>query len=124
MKYFIFFLKFIVILIVTFYTTIFICSKTFGEFGINKTVGWAWDITSLIFPSFYIFIIYISTYITLFLLKVKTNMIFSTLSFLLLGISLFLILSNNSLFFVTFITSLLLFLSNVIYSIYLKFKSE
>lgn len=119
MKYFIFLLKFTVILIVAFYIAMFIDSKTFGEFGINKTVGWAWDLISLIFALFYI---YIATYITLFLLKVKTNLIFSILSIILLVLTLFFTLSNNSMFFITFTTSILFFISNFIYSMYLKFK--
>lgn len=120
MKYLTFLIKFIVLLTVAYCTIIFICSKTFGGFGINKTVGWAWDITSFVLP---LFLIYISTYITLFLLKVKTNMVFSVLSIIFLTLTLLFTLSNNSLFFVSFITSLLLFLSNCIYSIYFKVKS-
>jgi len=41
-----------------------------GEFGINKTVGWAWDLKAFIIP---ISIIYTSTYLTLYILKIKTN---------------------------------------------------
>lgn len=123
MKYFIFFLKFIVILIVTFYTTIFICSKTFGEFGINKTVGWAWDITKFIyFFDLFLFLTYTLIYSILFLLKVRTNTVFTVLSFVF--IILVTVFKESAMISVFYMTSLLIFLSNVIYSIYLKFKSE
>ncbi|GGC90377.1 hypothetical protein GCM10011508_17020 [Flavobacterium lutivivi] len=92
----------------------------FGEFGINKTVGWAWDLTSFIIP---LFVIYISTYLTLYFLKVKMNLIFSILSILFLLITFYLASSNTNLF-VTFTSSLLLFVTNCIYSIYLKFKKS
>ncbi|KGD69152.1 hypothetical protein B0A61_14575 [Flavobacterium aquatile LMG 4008 = ATCC 11947] len=88
-----------------------------GITGINKTVGWAWDITSYIIP---LSIIYFSTYLTLYLLKIKTNLIFSILSIVLLLIC----FKFYSLIFILFISSILLFLSNCIYSIYLKFKKK
>jgi len=87
----------------------------FGEFGINKTVGWAWDLTSFIIP---LSIIYFSIYSTLLILKIKTNMLFSIISILLL---LFSVLFQNYII-VFFFISFLIFLSNVIFSIYLKFK--
>ena len=115
MKYFIFFIKFVFIILISIFIigTIFI--NVTGITGINKTVGWAWDITSYIIP---LSIIYFSTYLTLYFLKVKTNLIFSILSIVLLIVC----FKFYNLIFVLFISSILLFLSNCIYSIYLKFK--
>ena len=86
-----------------------------GITGINKTVGWAWDITKYIIP---LTIIYCSTYLTLYLLKIKPNLIISILSIVLLVVC----FKFYNLIFELFISSILLFLSNCIYSIYLKFK--
>jgi hypothetical protein len=83
--------------------------------GINKTVGWAWDLTSFIIP---LSIIYCSTYLTLYLLKIKPNLIISILSIVLLVVC----FKFYNLIFLLFISSILLFLSNCMYSIYLKFK--
>ncbi len=86
-----------------------------GIIGINKTVGWAWDLSGFIIP---LLIIQISTYLTLYFLKVKTNLIFSILSIVFLVVC----FKMNSFFLISFLSSILLFLSNCIYSIYLKFK--
>jgi hypothetical protein len=86
-----------------------------GISGINKTVGWAWDITKYIIP---LSITYFSTYLTLYLLKIKPNLIISILSIVLLVVC----FKFYNLIFILFISSILLFLSNCIYSIYLKFK--
>lgn len=88
-----------------------------GIIGINKTVGWAWDLTNYIFP---LTIIYFSTYLTLYLLKVKTNLIISILSIVLLIFC----FKFYNLIDILFIISILLFLSNCMYSIYLKFKKK
>lgn len=89
--------------------------KATGITGINKTVGWAWDITSFIIP---LTLIYLSTYLTLYLLKVKTNLILSILSIVLLIFC----FKFYNLIFIFFISSILMFLSNCMFSIYLKFK--
>ena len=86
-----------------------------GITGINKTVGWAWDITSYIIP---LSIIYFSTYLTLYLLKIKPNLFISILSIVLLIVC----FKFFNLIFILFIISILLFLSNCMYSIYFKFK--
>lgn len=117
MKYFIFFIKFVFILLISIFIIGTIAINATGVTGINKTVGWAWDLTSFIFP---LSIIYVSTYLTLYLMKIKSNLIFSILSIVLLLISLFFL--NNSLFIILFIFSFLIFFSNCIYSVYLKFK--
>ena len=86
-----------------------------GVTGINKTVGWAWDLRGFIIP---LSVIYVSTYLTLYILKIKTNSVFSILSVGLLLVC----YKINSLVFILFLTSLLIFLSNCMYSIYLKYK--
>jgi len=116
MKYLVFFIKFIFFLLISYFVIGTIIINITGQTGINKTVGWAWDLTSLIIP---LSIIYFSTYSTLFILKIKTNMLFSILSILLL---LFSVLFQNYII-VFFLISFLIFLSNVIFSIYLKLKS-
>ena len=117
MKYVAFFIKFIFFLLISYFVIGTIIINITGQTGINKTVGWAWDLTSFIIP---LSIIYFSTYSTLFILKIKTNMLFSILSILLL---LFSVLFQNYIT-VFFLISFLIFLSNVIFSIYLKLKSH
>ena len=115
MKYLVFFIKFISLLLISIFIIAFILLNIRGELGFNKTVGWAWDLTSFIIP---LSIIYFSAYSTLFILKIKTYMLFSILSILLLLFSVF--FQKYIVFF--FLVSILIFSSNVIYSIYLKFK--
>ena len=115
MKYFIFLVKFVLLLLVTFFVIGTIVFQ-FKEFGINKTVGWAWDISSYIIP---LSIIYISTYLALYFLKVKTNLVVSIVSILSLLVC---VILNDSLFIIVFLISILLFLSNCIYAVILKFK--
>ena len=116
MKYLVFFIKFISFLLISIFIIAFIILNIRGELGFNKTVGWAWELTSFIIP---LSIIYFLTYMVLFILKIKTNMLFSISSILLLLFSVF--FQNYITIF--FLVSFLLFLSNVIFSIYLKFKS-
>lgn len=116
MKYFIFLVKFVLLFLITFFvigTIVF----NIKEFGVTKTVGWAWDISSYVIP---LFIIYTSIYLVLLFLKVKTNLIVSISSILSLLVCLVL---NDPFFIIVFLSSILLFLSNCIYSIILKFKS-
>lgn len=117
MKYLAFFIKFIFLLLISYFVIGTIIINITGETGINKTVGWAWDLTSFIIP---FSLIYFSIYSALFLMKIKTNLLFSILSILLL---LFSVLFQNYIT-VFFLISFLIFLSNCIYSIYLKFKSQ
>ena len=115
MKYLIFLLKFVLLFLVVFIVIGTILSQ-FIEFGVNKTVGWAWDISSYVIP---LFIMYASTYLVLLFLKVKTNLIVSILSILSLLACLAL---NDPLFISMFLISILLFLSNCFYSVILKLK--
>lgn len=115
MKYFLFFIKFSLILLITIFIIGIVVLNINKNIGINKTVGWAWDLKGFIIP---LLVIYFSTYLTFYFLKIKTNLILSILSIVLL-ISCF---KFYNLIFIFFISSILLFLSNCIYSIYLKFK--
>ena len=120
MKYLVFLLKFLVISIVLFYILKLIEINFFmGKEGFNKTVGWAFDLTDFII-TFLLF--YISTYLTLIFLKAKGNLYLTIGSLALIICSKFFIF-QNMLFIILFLSSFLIFLSNVIYSIYLKFKS-
>lgn len=115
MKCFNFLVKFVLLILITIFvigTIVF----NFKEFGVNKTVGWAWDFSSFIIP---LFIIYLSTYLTFYILKVKTNLIFSTISVFSLLACLIL---NDLLYIILFSISILFFVSNCIYSVYLKFN--
>ncbi len=119
MKYLVFFIKFIVISFVLFYILKLIEINFFiGKEGFNKTVGWAFDLTDFIIP-FLLF--YISSYIALIVLKTKVNLYLSIGSLALIICTKFFIF-QNMLFIILFLSSFLMFLSNVIYSIYLKFK--
>jgi hypothetical protein len=120
MKYLAFFIKFIVITFVIFYILKLIEINFFmGKEGFNKTVGWAFDLTDFIIP-FLLF--YISSYLALIVLKAKVNLYLSIGSLVLIICTKFFIF-QNMLFIILFLSSFLLFLSNVIYSICLKFKS-
>lgn len=119
MKYFKFLTKFTIILIIIYYSVALIASKLFGIHGFNKTVGWAWDILGTI-PV--IFLIYIIFYLTLFALKIKTYLTFTVASFLTLFFCLLLFNGNEILMLILFAFSILLFVSNILYSIYLKLR--
>ena len=120
MKYLAFFIKFIVITFVIFYILKLIEINFFmGKEGFNKTVGWAFDITDFIIPFLFL---YISSYLALIVLKAKINLYLTIGSLVLIICSKFFIL-QNILFIILFLSSFLMFLSNCIYSIYLKFKS-
>jgi hypothetical protein len=108
-------MKFVFILLISIFIIGTIVLNVNENIGFNKTVGWAWDLTNFIFP---LLIIYVSTYLALYILKVKTNLFFTTISIVLL----LLCYKVESLIFILLIASLLLFLSNCIYSVYLKFK--
>jgi len=119
MKYLTFFLKLVCCFFIILFVIFAVLSK-FHEFGFNKTVGWAWDLTQFIFP---LLTIYFSVYLTFYVMKVKQNIIFLAVSIILILLSL--VFVNNTLFFALFfLTSILLFITNCIYSIYLKFKSN
>ncbi len=55
-------------------------------YGVNKTVGWAYDLTNLYFLAFPLYIVYLFIYGLLFLSKIRTNYVFSVLHFTMLVI--------------------------------------
>ena len=97
-----------------------------GVYGINKTVGWAFDITGISFYILYFLLTFFLGFSLLAIIKTKTNFILSILFFL--GIS-YCSLFQNSYKNIDLIDNLLListFLYILIFinSIYLKFKSQ
>ena len=79
---------------------------TFETWGINKTVGWAWDITNFNLIQFPMYILYLIIYGVLFAFKIKTQYRLSILHLILIVIPNILIVNNN-LVFVTLLVSLL-----------------
>ncbi len=95
-----------------------------GTWGINKTVGWAWDLSNFNFLQFILYPIYLVVYGILCLFKVRTNYWLTIIHFGLILYSLFSFMNSDfSLipFFLT-ILSFIIFLINTIYSIKFKLK--
>lgn len=95
-------------------------SGSVGTWGVNKTVGWAWDFTNFLFLATPLLIVYLLTYLLFFVFKVKQQTILSLLSVILILINFS--FTNNIFALVAFLSSIFLFLVNCIYSIYHKFK--
>ncbi len=97
-----------------------------GVYGINKTVGWAFDITGISFFIPYFLLTFFIGFSLLAIIKTKTNFILSIL--FLLGISYCCLFqsdySNIDLIDNLLLISTSLFLLIFINSIYLKFKSQ
>jgi hypothetical protein len=90
-----------------------------GTWGVNKTVGWAWDITNSVFLQFFLYPIYLLGYIILALFRVRTDYKFSLGHVGLIVIPMF-IIGNSNLAIVSFyltVFSFLIFVINLIYSI-------
>jgi hypothetical protein len=121
MKYLVFLIKFFVITVVVFYLILFIEINIFEQYsGVNKTVGWAFNLSDFLKPLLFLFV---SSYVALLILKVKINVYLTIGSLALLICSKFFIF-QNMLFAVLFLSSILIFLSHIIYSVYLKFKND
>lgn len=121
MKYLVFLIKFLAITVVVFYLILFIELNIFEQYtGVNKTVGLAFNLSDFLKPLLFLFV---SSYVALLILKVKINAYLTIGSLTLLICSKFFIF-QNMLFVVLFLSSILIFLSNVILSIYLKFKND
>jgi hypothetical protein len=95
-------------------------------YGINKTVGWAFDITGISFYILYFLLAFFLGFSLLAIFKAKTNFILSILFFL--GISYCCLFQNGylniDLIDRFLLISTFLFLLIFINSIYLKFKSS
>ena len=97
-----------------------------GVYGINKTVGWAYDFSGFSFFLFYFLLAFFLGFSFLAIFKAKTNFILSILFFL--GISYCCLFQNGylniDLIDKFLLISTFLFLLIFINSIYLKFKSQ
>ena len=121
MKYLVFLIKFFAITVVVFYLILIIEVNIFEQYtGVNKTVGWAFNLSDFLKPLSFLFV---SSYLVLLILKVKINVFLTIGSLALLICSKFFIF-QNMLFVFLFLSSIFIFLSNIIYSIYLKFKNN
>ncbi|RBA27770.1 hypothetical protein DPN68_10585 [Flavobacterium tibetense] len=121
MKYLVFLIKFFAITVVVFYLILIIEVNIFEQYtGVNKTVGWAFNLSDFLKPLLFLFV---SSYVALLILKMKINVYLTIGSLGLLICSKFFIF-QNMLFVVLFLSSILIYLSNVILSIYLKFKND
>ena len=121
MKYLVFLIKFFAITVVVFYLILIIEVNIFEQYtGVNKTVGWAFNLSDFLKPLSFLFV---SSYLVLLILKVKINVFLTIGSLALLICSKFFIF-QNMLFAVLFLSSILIFLSHIIYSVYLKFKND
>jgi hypothetical protein len=121
MKYLVFLIKFFAIIVVVFYLILFIELNIFEQYtGVNKTVGWAFNLSDFLKPLLFLFV---SSYVALLILKVKINVYLTIGSLALLICSKFFIY-QNMLFIILCLSSILIFLPNVILSIYLKFRND
>lgn len=121
MKYLVFLIKFFAIIVVVFYLILFIELNIFEQYtGVNKTVGWAFNLSDFLKPLLFLFV---SSYVALLILKVKINVYLTIGSLALLICSKFFIY-QNMLFIILCLISILIFLPNVILSIYLKFRND
>jgi hypothetical protein len=96
-----------------------------GDYGINKTVGWAYDLTNFSYFITYILFAFFLLFSFLAIIKAKTNLILSVFFFLCISFCCLFIngyrnirIIDNILLF-----SILLFVILFINSIYLKFKN-
>lgn len=112
---------FLVLLIPLFFLIIFFWFN-FGSsetWGMNKTVGWAWDLSNFNFIHFPLYLLFLLGYLLLFILKIKTQFTLSAIHLFAIVIPL-LIFSNPKYVYITFystILSLLIFVANIILSI-------
>ncbi len=114
----------IVFLAIAFFVFLNTGDTGMGTWGINKTVGWAWDISNFNYLQFLLYPIYLFGYGLLFLFKVRTNYQLSLVHFGLIVISAA-IFSYPNLSLVTFcltFCSFLIFTINIVYAIILKLK--
>lgn len=95
-----------------------------NTYAINKTVGWAYDLSGFSFFIFYFLLAFLLGFSLLAIIKANTNLILSILFFLVIS---FCCLFQNDYLNISLIDNLLListflFLFIFINSIYLKFK--
>lgn len=93
--------------------------NTVETWGMNKTVGWAWDIIDLIFIYFPLYVLFLISYGILFAFKIKTHLTISRIHILLIAIPIF-TFSNYNYIYVTFysiVLSIIFFIANIIISL-------
>lgn len=92
---------------------------TTGRWGINKTVGWAWDITNFIYLPFLLYFVYLLGYGIFYFLKIKTHYGFSLAHFVLIVLS-WVYFTTTSYYYLVFLLTcigFLLFVLNIITSL-------
>lgn len=115
-----FFIKFAITFAAILFIMMWATSLCFGEIGVNKTVGWAWDLNNYRVP---LALIFISVYTTIFILRIKTNSYFTVISVLLL-LACYLFINNVLVFTGLFVVNILMLLTNILYSLWLKARES
>lgn len=90
-----------------------------GTWGINKTVGWAWDLISI---NLYFFIfsstLFVFTYLILVLLNYRINKILTSIQFLLMILIMILFMTISPLIILVLnILAIAIFFSNLVWII-------
>jgi hypothetical protein len=113
------FTKYLVFLLISLFGLGFILAYLFGDeqsYGVNKTVGWAYDISNQVFYTALIFtfsqILFIIGYLIVFLLRRKTNYYLSITHFEIIILTL-LFYENFKVNTVFCLVSIILFFMNV-----------
>lgn len=101
---------------------IFSNSPIIGTYGLNKTVGWAWDITNTTILIYPLYLFYLLGYGIITLLKYKTNYIISIAH--LISILICIIPLGNPIFEIIKLFSILLGLILFFVNIILAFKTN
>lgn len=95
--------------------------NTVANWGVNKTVGWAWDITDFIFIYFPLYLLFLISYGILFVFKIKTHLTISIIHILLITIPILTFSNyNNNYNYVTFysiVLSVVFFITNIMISL-------
>lgn len=113
------FQKRVVLILLLIFILVNLFTKNYKHYGINKTVGWAFDITNFS-PAIFLFSFYsfLLCYALLALNKKETNLLFSILHVLIISISAMLLETRNNGFLTIFnIISIILFLVNIFKSL-------
>lgn len=95
-----------------------------GTYGMNKTVGWAWELTSLNVLAYPLYLVYLLGYAILFFAKIKTKYILSISHYLAIIVS-FLYFESfllESIKVLVLFVSFVLFVTNIIVSLVKKQK--
>lgn len=91
--------------------------NTVETWGVNKTVGWAWDITDFIFIYFPLYLLFLISYGILFAFKIKTHLTISIIHILLIAIPILTFSNYNYVTFYSIVLSVAVFITNIIISL-------